>query len=250
MTEGVYLGDRDSELLESAQGLEYLHKGCNPLLIHRDVKASNILLHARLEAKIADFGLSKAFNNDNSTHVSTNSIVGTPGYVDPEYQATMQLTTKSDVYSFGVVLLELVTGKPAVLREPVPTSVIQWARQRLAQGNIEGVVDARMLDGYDINGVWKVTDIALKCTAHASAQRPTIVDVVAQLQECLELENGCAASDLEGGFYNGSSSDDPTLSYDAYVVDQSTHMSHGVAPFEMEPIINRVPTVPSGPSVR
>jgi serine/threonine protein kinase len=66
-------------------GLEYLHKGCNPSLIHRDVKAANILLNAKLEAKIADFGLTKAFNRDNDTHVSTNTLVGTLGYVDPEY---------------------------------------------------------------------------------------------------------------------------------------------------------------------
>ncbi|KAF0927292.1 hypothetical protein E2562_031495 [Oryza meyeriana var. granulata] len=71
--------------LESAQGLEYLHNGCNPPLIHRDVKATNILLNTRLEAKIADFGLSKTFNYNNDTHVSTNTLVGTPGYVDPEY---------------------------------------------------------------------------------------------------------------------------------------------------------------------
>ncbi|VAH22188.1 unnamed protein product [Triticum turgidum subsp. durum] len=70
--------------LESAQGLEYLHKGCNPPLIHRDVKTSNILLNTNLEAKIADFGLLKAFNNDSDTHVSTARVVGTPVYVDPE----------------------------------------------------------------------------------------------------------------------------------------------------------------------
>ena len=66
-------------------GLEYLHRGCNPPLIHRDVKATNILLNAKLEAKIADFDLSKAFNCGIDTHVSTNTLVGTPGYVDPEY---------------------------------------------------------------------------------------------------------------------------------------------------------------------
>ena len=66
-------------------GLEYLHNGCNPPLIHRDVKAANILLNAKLEAKIADFGLSRTFNRDNEAHISTNTLVGTPGYVDPEY---------------------------------------------------------------------------------------------------------------------------------------------------------------------
>jgi serine/threonine protein kinase len=65
-------------------GLEYLHIGCNPPLIHRDVKTSNILLNANLEAKIADFGLLKAFNSGNDTHVSTARLIGTPGYISPE----------------------------------------------------------------------------------------------------------------------------------------------------------------------
>ncbi|TVU20523.1 hypothetical protein EJB05_36736, partial [Eragrostis curvula] len=179
---------------ESAQGLEYLHRGCNPPLIHRDVKPTNILLNENLEAKIADFGLSKDFDCKND-HVSTNMLVGTPGYLDPEYQATMHLTTKSDVYSFGVVLLELITGRPAILRDPVPTNIIQWTRQRLAQGNIEGVMDAHMGGSCNLNNVWKVADIAFKCTAQMSAQRPTMTDIVAQLQECLELEENRAGGD-------------------------------------------------------
>ncbi|TVU20516.1 hypothetical protein EJB05_36728, partial [Eragrostis curvula] len=205
--------------MESAQGLEYLHKGCNPPLIHRDVKAANILLNAKLEAKIADFGLTKAFNRDNETHVSTNTLVGTLGYVDPEYHATMQPTTKSDVYSFGVVLLEVITGRPAILRDPEPTSIIQWARQRLARGNIEGVVDSRMRGDHDVNSVWKAADIALKCTAQASAQRPTMTDVVAQLLECLELEDARADSgDANSGFYTGDNSD-PYSGYNEYAAD-------------------------------
>ncbi|CAL4909200.1 unnamed protein product [Urochloa decumbens] len=182
--------------LDSAQGLEYLHKGCNPPLIHRDVKATNILLNAKLEAKIADFGLSKVFNHDDEAHISMNTLVGTPGYVDPAYQANVQPTTKSDVYSFGVVLLELVTGRQAILSDPEPTNIIQWVRRRLARGNIEDAVDPRMRDEYDVNSVWKVADIALKCTTQAPVQRPTMTDVVAQLQECLELEEGHRAWQL------------------------------------------------------
>ncbi|XP_047045592.1 putative leucine-rich repeat receptor-like protein kinase At2g19210 [Lolium rigidum] len=235
--------------LESAQGLEYLHKGCNPPLIHRDVKATNILLNATLEARIADFGLSKAFNS-NDTHVSTNTLVGTPGYVDPEYQMTMQPTVKSDVYSFGVVLLELVTGKPAILREPVPVNIIQWVRQRLAQGNIEAIVDTRMHGCYDVNTVWKVADIALKCTAQSSAQRPNMTDVVGQLRECIELENGHSRDDANNGFYTGSSGNDPNMSYDSYTTDQSTNVSPNNASFEMEKRLMRVPTMPTGPAAR
>ncbi|VAH12627.1 unnamed protein product [Triticum turgidum subsp. durum] len=211
--------------VESAQGLEYLHTACNPPLIHRDVKATNILLNARLEAKITDFGLSKAFDRHNRNYISTNTLVGTPGYVDPEYQATVQPTTKSDVYSFGVVLLELVTGKPAILSEPEPTNIIHWVRQRLARGNIEGVVDARMHGGYNVNSVWKVAEIALKCSAQASAQRPSMADVVAQLQECVLLEEG-RTPDFNTG---GSNSDYSSWNYNACTSGQSTVVSRNDA---------------------
>lgn len=231
---------RLSIALESAEGLEYLHKGCNPPLIHRDVKATNILLNAKLEAKIADFGLSRAFDHDTDL-VSTNTIVGTPGYVDPEYQATMQPTTKSNVYSFGVVLLELVTGKPPILSEPEPTNIIHWARQRLARGNIEAVVDARMHGNYEVNSVWKMAEIALKCTAQASAQRPAMADVIAQLQDCVELEKGRPV-----GFYPSDSSGVDVLewSYSAIGSGQSTDVSDNTA-FEMDKRVTRVVTGPA-----
>ena len=155
------------------------------------MKTSNILLNANLEAKIADFGLLKAFRREGDTHVSTDRVVGTHGYLAPEYAAALQLTEKSDVYSFGVVLLEAITGRPPILRCPEPTSVVQWARQRLARGDIEDVVDAGLpRGGYDANAAWKAADVALRCTARAPAQRPTMTDVVAQLRECLELEEG------------------------------------------------------------
>ncbi|OEL26034.1 putative LRR receptor-like serine/threonine-protein kinase [Dichanthelium oligosanthes] len=237
--------------LESAEGLEYLHKGCNPPLIHRDVKATNILLNAKLEAKIADFGLTKAYR-ETDTHISTSTLVGTPGYVDPECHAMLQPTTKSDVYSFGVVLLELVTGRPAILRDPEPTSLIQWARQRLARGNIEGVADPRMRGDHDVNSVWKAADIALKCTEQASAQRPTMTDVVAQLQECLELEEARApgGGDANGGYYTGGSSSDPYSGYNAYGDGQYTDVSQISTGFEVEHNFGRVPTMPTGPAAR
>ncbi|VAH98088.1 unnamed protein product [Triticum turgidum subsp. durum] len=220
--------------LESAQGLEYLHKGCNPPLIHRDVKTSNILLNANLEAKIADFGLLKAFNRGNDTHVSTARVVGTYGYLAPEYLATFQLTNKSDVFSFGVVLLEIVTGQPHILNGPEPTSIVQWVRQRLAHGNIEAVVDSRMRGDHDINSVWKVADTALKCTTQAPEQRPTMTDLVAQLQECLELE--VARGYTNAGFYTTRNGD-----------DMSTNVSQRT--FEIDHL-GRVPTMSTGPALR
>ncbi|KAJ3678958.1 hypothetical protein LUZ61_021122 [Rhynchospora tenuis] len=144
---------------ESALGLEYLHKACNPPLIHRDVKTNNILLNVNLEAKIADFGLSRAFNNDVSSHVST-AIVGTPGYLDPEYYSSCQLSKKSDVFSFGVVLLEIITGQPPIIGGPESGHVTHW-----------------------------VTDLARKCADNNSANRPTMNAVVMELKESLDLEN-------------------------------------------------------------
>ncbi|KAJ3678962.1 hypothetical protein LUZ61_021126 [Rhynchospora tenuis] len=172
---------------ESALGLEYLHKACNPPLIHRDVKTSNILLNANLEAKIADFGLSRAFNNDVSSHVST-AIVGTPGYLDPEYYSSYQLSEKSDVFSFGIVLLEIITGQPPIIGGPEGGHVTHWVSQRLSRGDIESIIDPRMHGQYDINSVWKVTDLARKCTENSSANRPTMTLVVMELKESLDLE--------------------------------------------------------------
>ncbi|CAL9039648.1 unnamed protein product [Musa banksii] len=187
--------------LEAALGLEYLHTGCKPPLIHRDVKSANILLNERLEAKISDFGLSKAFLSDDHTHISTK-VVGTLGYLDPEYYIKNQLSQKSDVYSFGVVLLELITGQPPVLSDPESSHLVEWVRRKLAKGNIEEVVDARLQQEYCLNSSWKVANIALECVAHSSVRRPTMTEVVLQLKESLAL---CDAG--EENQYQNTSSD-------------------------------------------
>lgn len=96
----------------AAQGLAYLHHDCNPRIIHRDVKSSNILVDENFEAHLSDFGVAKCIPTA-KTHAST-LVLGTIGYIDPEYARTSRLTEKSDVYSFGIVLLELLTGKKPV----------------------------------------------------------------------------------------------------------------------------------------
>ncbi|XP_042443530.1 probable LRR receptor-like serine/threonine-protein kinase At1g05700 [Zingiber officinale] len=194
----------------AAQGLEYLHTACNPPLIHRDVKSSNILLSESLEAKVADFGLSKSFNMDNRTHIpNASAVVGTPGYIDPEYSSSNQISEKSDVYSFGVIILELITGRPPVVRamNSNAISLVQWVRQRLAKEDIENIVDRNLRMGHDINSIWKAVDLALRCTELDHHQRPTMARVVKELNESLELE--CAYS---GGFTTGRSQSTDTIS--------------------------------------
>ncbi|KAJ1692586.1 hypothetical protein LUZ63_009284 [Rhynchospora breviuscula] len=171
----------------SALGLEYLHTACNPPLIHRDVKTSNILLNANLEAKIADFGLSKVFNNDAKSPLSTR-VVGTLGYLDPEYYTSHQLSEKSDVFSFGVVLLEIITGRPPIITGIEGGNLVEWVHRKLSIGDIKSIVDPRMHDKYDVNSVWKVTELACKCTEYASSRRPTMTVVAAELKESLDLE--------------------------------------------------------------
>lgn len=127
--------------LDAAQGLEYLHYGCKPPIVHRDVKPTNILLNEKLQAKIADFGLSRSFPVEGSSQIST-VVAGTIGYLDPEYYTTRQMNEKSDVYSFGVVLLEVVTGKPAISRSKTQrVHISDEVGSLLASGDISGIVD-------------------------------------------------------------------------------------------------------------
>ncbi|XP_065044606.1 putative leucine-rich repeat receptor-like serine/threonine-protein kinase At2g19230 isoform X2 [Musa acuminata AAA Group] len=182
--------------LEASQGLEYLHTGCKPSLIHRDVKTSNILLNERLEAKISDFGLSKAFEDDERRHVSTK-VVGTPGYLDPEYYVKNQLSEKSDVYSFGVVLLELITGQPPILIGSEKIHIVEWVYERLAKGNVEDVVDKSLQGEYDVNCAWKIAYEALNCAMQSSTKRPTMTEVVMQLKERLALQSNLDETQLE-----------------------------------------------------
>ncbi|KAL4355720.1 hypothetical protein AHAS_Ahas09G0014900 [Arachis hypogaea] len=180
--------DRLQIALDAAQGLEYLHNGCKPPIIHIDVKCTNILLNENFHAKLADFGLSKCFVTDGDTHVST-IVAGTPGYLDPEYTTSNRLTEKSDVYSFGVVLLRIITGQPVIIvREDMIHHISQRVNSMIAEGDITKVVDSRLQGDFDSNSAWRAVEIAMASVSTISMERPYMSDIVKELKECLAAE--------------------------------------------------------------
>ncbi|KAI5555558.1 hypothetical protein BDE02_19G090000 [Populus trichocarpa] len=175
--------------VDAAQGLEYLHNGCRPPIVHRDLKSSNILLTENLQAKIADFGLSKAFATEGDSHVITDPA-GTPGYIDPEFRASGNLNKKSDVYSFGILLCELITGQPPLIRSHQGhTHILQWVSPLVERGDIQSIIDPRLNGEFNTNCAWKALEIALSCVPPTSTQRPDMSDILGELKEswCLVL---------------------------------------------------------------
>ncbi|XP_056866280.1 receptor-like protein kinase At3g21340 isoform X2 [Raphanus sativus] len=175
-------------VVESAQGLEYLHNGCKPPMVHRDVKTTNILLNEHFQAKLADFGLSRSFPIEGETHVST-VVAGTPGYLDPEYYRTNWLNEKSDVYSFGIVLLEIITNQPVINQSREKPHIAEWVGLMLTKGDIKNIMDPNLYGDYDSGSVWRAVELAMSCLNPSSARRPTMSQVVIEINECLAYEN-------------------------------------------------------------
>ncbi|GMH10103.1 hypothetical protein Nepgr_011944 [Nepenthes gracilis] len=180
---------------DAAKGIEYLHTGCAPNIIHRDLKTSNILLDKNMKAKVSDFGLSKVAV-DGSSHIS--SIVrGTVGYLDPEYYITNQLTDKSDVYSFGVILLELISGQEALSNESFGTNcrhIVQWAKLHIESGDLQGIVDPSLRGDYNVQSMWKIAERALLCVKPHRDMRPSMSEVLKDIQDAILMEREAEAA--------------------------------------------------------
>ncbi|CAH8296808.1 unnamed protein product [Eruca vesicaria subsp. sativa] len=174
--------------LESAQGLEYLHIGCSPPMVHRDVKTANILLDENFKAKVADFGLSRSFKSGVECQEST-VVAGTLGYLDPEYARSGQLSAKSDVYSFGVVLLEIITNQPVISQASEDAHIRDWVDSKLSRGDIIEIMDPNLGKDYDSNSAWRALEVAMSCADPSSSKRPSMSQVIHELKECIVLEN-------------------------------------------------------------
>ncbi|XP_065047498.1 receptor-like serine/threonine-protein kinase ALE2 isoform X4 [Musa acuminata AAA Group] len=170
--------------LGAARGLAYLHEDSSPRVIHRDFKSSNILLEHDYTPKVSDFGLARAALDEGNLHISTR-VMGTFGYVAPEYAMTGHLLVKSDVYSFGVVLLELLTGRKPIdmLQPPGQENLVTWARPLLTNmDNLEMIVDPALATNVPIDSIAKVAAIASMCVQPEVSHRPFMGEVVQALK--------------------------------------------------------------------
>ncbi|KAJ0984451.1 hypothetical protein J5N97_002807 [Dioscorea zingiberensis] len=169
--------------LDVARGLEYLHDGAIPPVVHRDIKSSNILLDRSMRARVSDFGLSR----EEMVNLHASNIKGTLGYLDPEYVSSRSFTKKSDVYSYGVLLFELIAGRNPQqgLMEYVDLAVIN------AEGKSgwEEIADSRLDGFYDVEEVNDIASLAYKCINRISRKRPSMRDVVQALTRILKARH-------------------------------------------------------------
>ncbi|XP_014503908.1 calmodulin-binding receptor-like cytoplasmic kinase 2 [Vigna radiata var. radiata] len=199
--EGLEMGERLDIAIDVAHAITYLHMYADNPIIHRDIKASNILVTENLKAKVADFGFARLSDDPTATHISTQ-VKGTAGYMDPEYLRTYQLTEKSDVYSFGVLLVEIVTGRhPIEPKRPLDERVtIRWAMKMLKQGDAVFAMDPRLRrNPASIKAVKQVLKLALQCLAPLKQSRPP-------MKNCAEV-----LWEIRKSFRDETDSDHPSL---------------------------------------
>ncbi|KAG2720428.1 hypothetical protein I3760_02G034500 [Carya illinoinensis] len=174
--------NRMNIILGTAKGLAYLHEGLEPKVVHRDVKSSNILLDREWNAKVSDFGLAKLLCSER-TYVTTR-VMGTFGYVAPEYACTGMLNEKSDVYSFGILIMEIISGRsPADYSRPKEeVNLIDWLKTMVGNRKSEEVVDPKLPEMPASKALKRVLLVALRCVDPDATKRPKMGHVIHMLE--------------------------------------------------------------------
>ncbi|XP_047981480.1 probable serine/threonine-protein kinase At1g01540 [Salvia hispanica] len=169
-------------ILGTAKGLTYLHECLEPKVVHRDIKSSNILLDRDWHAKVSDFGLAKLIGSEKS--YITTRVMGTFGYVAPEYASTGMLNERSDVYSFGILIMEIITGRNPVdySRPEGEVNLVDWLKTMVSNRNSEGVLDPKLPDKPSSRALKRTLLVALRCVDPNSQKRPKMGHVVHMLE--------------------------------------------------------------------
>ncbi|XP_073003984.1 PTI1-like tyrosine-protein kinase At3g15890 isoform X1 [Typha latifolia] len=177
-------------IMGSAQGLVYLHHEVTPHIIHRDIKASNVLLDSDFEPLVADFGFAKLIP-DGVSHMTTR-VKGTLGYLAPEYAMWGKVSDSCDVYSFGVLLLELVSGHKPIEKLPggIRRTITEWAEPFISRGRIRDLVDPKLRGNFDMAEITRVVEAAVLCVQGEPERRPDMREVVEILRGSGEVIRG------------------------------------------------------------
>ncbi|KAK4726180.1 hypothetical protein R3W88_031097 [Solanum pinnatisectum] len=169
-------------ILGTAKGLTYLHEGLEPKVVHRDIKSSNILIDKQWNSKVSDFGLAKLLGSERS--YITTRVMGTFGYVAPEYASTGMLNDRSDVYSFGILLMEIISGRNPVdySRAPGEVNLVDWLKTMVSNRNSEGVLDPKMREKPSSRALKRALLVALRCVDPNAQKRPKMGHVIHMLE--------------------------------------------------------------------
>ncbi|KAG8372425.1 hypothetical protein BUALT_Bualt12G0064800 [Buddleja alternifolia] len=168
--------------LGSAEGLLYLHHEVTPHIIHRDIKASNVLLDSNFNPLVADFGFAKLIP-EGVSHMTTR-VKGTLGYLAPEYAMWGKVSESCDVYSFGILLLEIVTARKPIEKLPggIKRTITEWAEPYITRGRFKDLVDPKLCGNFDENELVQTVNVAALCVQSEADKRPKMREVVALLK--------------------------------------------------------------------
>ncbi|XP_028081456.1 PTI1-like tyrosine-protein kinase At3g15890 [Camellia sinensis] len=218
-------------VIGSAQGLLYLHHKVTPHIIHRDIKASNVLLDSNFEPLVADFGFAKLIP-EGVSHMTTR-VKGTLGYLAPEYAMWGKVSESCDVYSFGILLLEILTGRKPIEKLPggVKRTITEWAEPLILKGRFKELVDPKLRGNFDENQLKQGIHVAALCMQSEAEKRPTMKEVVGLLKgydpkseekqlriESIRYEEGLMAKDQDSDDENGGGSpyDESSAAYGVF----------------------------------